>query len=138
MVDRWRRATATKVISVAAAIRLAIRISSSRSRIRTRNLSIAMRAGRNRHAPRLLSSAYARLLVDRLDEILANARGHLLMDLEQLLAPLRLFLWRRRIDLDRAGRLDLGERFFILLYRDRVAIGSGLLHRGFELAADIA
>jgi hypothetical protein len=88
-------------------------------------------------AMRARRRAYARLLVDRLDEILANARGHLLMDLEQLLAPLRFFLRRQRVDLDRAGRLDLGERFFILLFRDRVAIGSGLLHRGFELAADV-
>src|SRR5258708_9355073 len=102
--------TAIKVITVAAAIRLAMRISSSRSRIRRGSLSMGERAGVGRRAPRLLRRAHPGFLVDRLDEVLADARRHLLMYLKQAFAPLVLFLSGQGVELHLAGYLNLRQR----------------------------
>src|SRR5215831_16043182 len=101
-------------MSVAAAIRLAIRISSSRSRTRNGSFSMDDVLGA------LLRRAGAGLLVDRLDEVLADAGRHLFMDREQPLAPLSTFLIGELDELGIARGLVLGQRLLVLLLGDRV------------------
>src|SRR5690348_9801612 len=155
---------------------VAMRISSSRSRMRSgkRSMGVVRESGRARPYPpplpppqggrgkkpvrgapspleregwgggsraweasqSLLRRALARLLVDFLDQVLADARGHLLMDVEQALAPLRLLLRRERVEID-AGLLDLGERVSVLFLGDRVAVLRRILDGAVQRPADI-
>src|SRR6185369_15380838 len=57
----------------------------------------------------------AGFLVDRLDDFGADARLHLLVDLDEGALPDRALLLGERQDLGLAGRLHLGERAFVVL-----------------------
>src|SRR5713101_3144132 len=115
-----------KMRPVAAAMRNAISHSSRWSRI-----FIAM-------AP-LLDPARveARFLVDRLDEILADARLVLLVDLDQGLLPRLLLFGREGDELRLAALLHRGERVLVLFPGDVVGVLGGVRHRAFERLADV-
>src|SRR5215217_9761134 len=132
-----------KMSTVAAPMRLAIRISSSRSRMRSSNdtplggyhLSplagrgpLPAKAGRGE----LLRRA-ARLALELLDRFLADAGGHVGVERLQRLAPGRLLLGGELDELRPARFLDLGQRLVVLGVRYLDRVRGRLGHRLVEL-----
>src|SRR6185437_6865589 len=115
--------------SVAPAMREAISHSSSRSRI--------FRKSRTPPPPKRKARVEARFLVDRLDQVPADARLVLLVHLDEGLLPFALLFRRERDDLGLAGLPHRLERLVVLLLGDLVHVGGRVGHRLVERLADV-
>src|SRR3981081_2593879 len=79
-------------------------------------------------APVVLVGRAPRLLEELVDQRLADARCHVLVNRIQRLAHGFILLRRQRDDLALAGFLDLRQRLVVFLFRWPVAVGGGFLH----------
>src|SRR5690242_17152138 len=84
-----------------------------------------------------LAGIEPRFLVDRLDQVLADAAFVLLMHLDQRPLPGLLLFRRQRDDLGLAGLPDGLEGIVVFLLGDVVGVLGGILHRPFEGGADV-
>src|SRR3977135_4110292 len=81
--------------------------------------------------------AGVRFLLEFVDDALADAAGHLLIDRQERLLPRVLLGGRERADRRLAGLSHLLQGIVVLFLRDAVGIVRRLLHRFFALAAHI-
>src|SRR5260221_8052474 len=111
--------------SVAPAISDAIRISSRRSSTLSTAFSLE------------LARVEPGLLVDRLDQVLADARLGVLVDLHERALPRELLLGRERDELGAPALLHRLERILVLLLGDVVGVLRGIGHGALEGLADV-
>src|ERR1700722_19664659 len=127
-----RCTTEMKIRIVAAAISEAIRISSSRSRIRS-STNVPLRA-----CPKNALVGHAAGFLDEfVDQGLTDPGGDILVDRLHRLAHGDVLLRRQGVDFGLAGLLDGLQRLLVFLGRLPVAEGGGFLHGLFELAANV-
>src|SRR2546421_1730182 len=146
----YRCTTAMKTIIVAAAIREAISHSSRRSRnLSMRSswtVSLRMFPMQRRHCGLASASGVLRVsllglesgvLVNGLDDVLADPAFLLFVHCEQRFFPRGLFLRRKGDDLRLAGLLYTLECVLVLFFGDIVGVLGGVLHCAFKRAANV-
>src|SRR5450755_3597756 len=126
-----RCTTATKIISVAAANRLATRISSRRSRMRSMkgaNFSDAAES-----PPVLLVRGAARFFQEVIDDSLPETRRHFLVNGLHGITQSGVLVGGQFQNRRLAGFLDFLERFGVLLLRNLIAVFGRVSHCLFQL-----